>query len=175
MSSIGLGKTMTEAFSDLRIEQGTISMRAKEVIRLFEELKAKEEDADDLEVTTEMQEFCEVREALFDAIRDWYKRSGEQIADHPDSRTEDRIRRVHVFFNRIREKLRETRPLGLEEKESETDKIWLNAKVENFPESVVPAARFLAHKQEGWKARLRSGASSALEGWSSKDVNAGGG
>ena len=75
MSSIGLGKTMTEAFSDLRIEQGTISMRAKEMIRLYEELKGKEDDADDLEVTTEMQEYCEGREALFEAIRDWYKRS----------------------------------------------------------------------------------------------------
>ena len=31
MSSIGLSKTVTEAFADLRIEQGTISMRAKEV------------------------------------------------------------------------------------------------------------------------------------------------
>ena len=106
---------MTEAFADLRIEQGTISMRAKEVIRMYEELKGKEDEADDLEVTTEMQEYCEGRQALFDAIRDWYRRSGEQIADYPDGRTEDRIRRVHVFFNKIREKLRETRPLGLDE------------------------------------------------------------
>ena len=46
MSSIGLGKTMTEAFSDLKVEQGTISVRAKEVIRTYEELKAKEDDED---------------------------------------------------------------------------------------------------------------------------------
>ena len=59
MSSIGLSKTVTEAFADLRIEQGTISMRAKEVIKMYEELRAKEGDADDLEVTTEMQEYCE--------------------------------------------------------------------------------------------------------------------
>ena len=148
MSSIGLGKTMTEAFADLRVEQGTISLRAKELIKLYEELKGKEDQAEDLEITTEMQEYCEGRQALFDAIRDWYRRSGEQIADHPDNRTEDRMRRVHVFFNRIREKLRETRPLGLDEKECETDRIWLNAKVESFPESVVPAERFLTQKQE---------------------------
>ena len=162
MSSIGLGKTMTEAFADLRVEQGTISTRAKELIKMYEELKGRE-DEDDLEVTTEMQEYCEGRQALFDSIRDWYKRSGEHVADHQDNRTEDRIRRIHVFFNKIREKLRETRPLGLDEKECETDRIWLNAKVEGFPESVVPAERFLVQKQEGWKARLRSGASSALE------------
>ena len=46
MSSIGLGKTMTEAFADLRVEQGTISMRAKELIKMYEELKGKEDEAE---------------------------------------------------------------------------------------------------------------------------------
>ena len=100
VSSIGFSKTVTEAFSDLRIEQGTLSLRAKEIIKMYEELKEK--DAEDLEVTTEMQEYCEGREALFDAIREWYKRSGKQIADFPDSRTEGRIKRVHEFFYRIK-------------------------------------------------------------------------
>ena len=69
VSSIGFSKTVTEAFSDLRIEQGTLSLRAKEIIKMYEELKEKEKEADDLEITTEMQEYCEGREVLFDAVR----------------------------------------------------------------------------------------------------------
>ena len=160
VSSIGFSKTMTEAFADLRNEQAALSTRAKEIVKMYEELKGK--DAEDLEVTTEMQEYCEGREALFDAIREWYKKSGEQIADFQDSRTEGRIKRVHDFFDRIRAMLRVTQPLGINEKENDLDLEWLETKVDNFPEKTVPAARFSAQKQEGWKERLRSGASSAL-------------
>ena len=73
VSSVGFGRTLTEAFIDLRNEQRTLSTKSKEIVRLYEELRVK--DAEDLEVTTEMQEYCEGREALFDDIKDWYRRS----------------------------------------------------------------------------------------------------
>ena len=57
VSSIGFSKTVTEAFADLRNEQAALSTRAKEIVKMYGELKEK--DAEDLEVTTEMQEYCE--------------------------------------------------------------------------------------------------------------------
>ena len=145
--SIGFGRTLTAAFIELRNEQFVLATRAKEITKLYEELKDK--DAEDLEVTTEMQDYCEGREALFDDIRDWYRRSGERIADCPDQRTEIRIKRVHDYFERIRRQLRETQPLGMDEEESEVDRCWLNEKVSQFPEDIVPAARFKTNKLEG--------------------------
>ena len=126
-SSIGFGRTLTEAFIGLRNEQLVLSSQTKEVVRMYEGLKG--EDSEDLEVSTAMQEYCEVREALLDDIRSWYKRSGERIADHPDQRTEVRIKRVHDFFERIRGCLRETQPLGADEEEDIDDRDWLNKKV----------------------------------------------
>ena len=107
-SSIGFGRTMTEAFVELKNEQSALATRAKGIVRAYEELKDK--DAEDLEVATEMQDYCDCREALLDDIRSWYRRSGEKIADHPDQRTEVRIKRVHDFFERIRGCLRENSP-----------------------------------------------------------------
>ena len=108
VSSIGFGRTLTEAFIDLRNEQRVLSTKAKEIVKSYKELKGK--DPEDLEVTTEMQEYCEGREAFFDDIKDWYRRSGEQLADFPDHRTEVRIERVHDFLERVKGQLRETHP-----------------------------------------------------------------
>ena len=119
-SSMGFGRTLTEAFIGLRNEQSMLSTRTKGIANLYEELKDK--DAEDLEVITDMQDYCQGREALMDDIRSWYRRSGEQIADHPDQRTEVRIKRVHVFFERIRGHLRETRLLGVDEEEDLVDR-----------------------------------------------------
>ena len=62
VSSIGFGRTLTEAFIDLRNEQLVLSIRTKEIAKLYGELKDK--DAEDLEVSTAMQDYCEGREAL---------------------------------------------------------------------------------------------------------------
>ena len=145
-SSIGFGRTLREAFIDLRNEQLALLAQAKEVVRVYEGLKGQ--DSEDLEVSTAMQEYCEVREALLDDIRSWYKRSGEKIADHPNQRTEVRIKRVHDFFERIRGCLRETQPLGAVKGEDLPNRDWLNKNVVKFLEDIVPEARFATNKQE---------------------------
>ena len=54
-SSIGFEKTKTEAFEDLRAEQISLSTRIKEMVRLFNDLKDKEIEDEDLDVTATMQ------------------------------------------------------------------------------------------------------------------------
>ena len=97
-SSIGFDKTKTEAFEDLRAEQSSLLTRIKEMVRLFNDLKDKEIDDDDLGVTATLQAFTESREELIDSLIGWYQKSGRQIVENVDIRSKRRVERVHNFL-----------------------------------------------------------------------------
>ena len=75
-SAIGFGRSMTEAFDDLRTEQDRIVKCLKATVRTFRKLKTRgngeeEEEEDefkDLSESIATSRYCEDRERLFDSM-----------------------------------------------------------------------------------------------------------
>ena len=161
-SGIGFQTTLTPAFEDLKAEQASFSTRIQELVKLFNDLKDKPVDADDLDLTTTLQAFTESREDFMDSLRRWYARSGEAIVNHIDANSKRRVKRVHDFLEGVKRKLRTTTPLGLGEEEGEDNAAWLESKETQFPETVIPAGA-LDMKQD-LKHRLRGAGAALWEG-----------
>ena len=105
-SAIGFGRSMTEAFDELRTEQDRIVKCLKATIRTFRKLKTKgeeeEEDEDefkDLSESIETSRYCEDRERLMDSLRQWTFDSAFQISENfvDAEKDAERIQRILDF------------------------------------------------------------------------------
>ena len=135
-SAIGFGKSLTEAFSDLRAEQDRIVNCLKATVRTFRRLKAKEgeEDEDDedeefkdLSDSVATSRYCEDRERLLDSLRQWVFDSAYQIGENfvDSGKDAERIQRILDFVNKAKMMLRKTSPLGRQKQEREKDEQFL--------------------------------------------------
>ena len=105
-SAIGFGRSMTEAFDELRTEQDRIVKCLKATVRTFRKLKSKdreeeEEEEDefkDLSESIATSRYCEDRERLLDSLRQWTFDSAFQIGDNfvDAEKDAERIKRILI-------------------------------------------------------------------------------
>ena len=158
-SSIGFEKTRTEAFEDLRAEQASLTTRIGEMVRLFNDLKDKDFEGEELNASSTLQAFTESREELIDSLIGWYQKSGRQIAENVDVRSKQRVKRVHDFLEGAKRQIRRTRPLVKGEEEEAGTAEWLKREDLEFPEQIVPPG---ALDFNPIKERLRGAAAGIL-------------
>ena len=134
-SAIGFGKSMTEAFDELRTEQDRIVACLKSTIRTFRELKKKdgqeeegeEDEFKDLSESIATSRYCEDRERIMDSLRQWTFDAAYQISDNyvDAEKDADRIQRILDFINKAKTMLRLTTPLGRQTEERAKDAQFL--------------------------------------------------
>ena len=125
-SAIGFGRSMTEAFDELRTEQDRIVKCLKATVRTYRKLKTRgeeeEEEEDefkDLSESIATTRYCEDRERLMDSLRQWTFDSAFQIGENfvDAEKDAERIQRILDFVNSAKTMLRATTPLGRQTEE----------------------------------------------------------
>ena len=148
-SAIGFGRSMTEAFDELRTEQDRIVKCLKATIRTFRKLKTKgeeEEEEDefrDLSESIETSRYCEDRERLMDSLRQWTFDSAFQISENfmDAEKDAERIQRILDFVNKSKTMLRLTEPLGRQTEERAKDVQFLA--LFTTPEDILEMGRIV--------------------------------
>ena len=149
-SAIGFGRSMTEAFDELRTEQDRIVKCLKATVRTFRKLKTRgeeeEEEEDefkDLSESIATSRYCEDRERLMDSLRQWTFDSAFQIGDNfvDAEKDAERIQRILDFVNSAKTMLRATTPLGRQTEERTKDAQFLALFVS--PEDILEMGRIV--------------------------------
>ena len=156
-SAIGFGKSMTEAFDELRTEQDRIVACLKSTIRTFRELKKKEDQEEEEEDEDEFKDlsdsiatsrYCEDRERIMDSLRQWTFDAAYQISDNyvDAEKDADRIQRILDFVNKAKTMLRLTSPLGKQKDERAKDNQFLA--LFTTPEDILEMGRVVKKHME---------------------------
>ena len=101
---------------DKELDHGEIilSRRVDGVVKRYNEIKDIPLDLEKNncgEVFINQESYQEDREDLFDKLKTWYSWLGYQIASNVDANSKMRVKRVHVFLESAKMKLRRTTPL----------------------------------------------------------------
>ena len=144
-SSVTLGNcsiiSHSNVFVDFVSEQKSFSARVAALQIQFKDLKNREGefDADDLDLLNELTEYNLVRETVMDNIRSWYEKLGAQIGESSKEteQMENRSKRAHRVLQILKKKLSQTSPLGPEEQETRTNRLWLNEERTCFPPELL--------------------------------------
>ena len=132
--------TTEEAYDDLRAMKTAITTKAKEVVKIYRELKDIPDDDEDenVDATLRKIEYNSARGEAMEALRNWYVKTGEVIRMKPGTKPAIKIVGAHAFMKVIKGLLRKTTPLG-GGVEDEEDTEWLAEDREAFPMKVISA------------------------------------
>ena len=137
---VGFDEDTTQGIDYLKQLQNDITTKVNVIVQRYGELKDKkvddEDDEDSLTNLNAQQEYSDDRMQIFDDLRLFYFISGVTIRCCVDEKSEIRVKRVHVFVENSKKKLRKTQPLG--EEELDRNAIWLAMTTEKFSEEVIP-------------------------------------
>ena len=142
--AIGFGRSFTEAFDYLRVEQDRIVNCLKSTVRTFRKLKKEgEEEFKDLLDSIATSRYCEDRERLLDSLRQWAFDSAYQISKNfvDAEKDAERIQRILDFVNKAKTILRLTSPLGRQTEERGKDLQFLA--VLTTAEDILEMARII--------------------------------
>merc|ERR1739842_65070 len=131
--------TKEDAYDDLRAMKTAVTMKIKEVVRLYEELKdITDEGTKDLDEDSRKIDYDLARTEVMGDLQNWYVTTGETIREKPGMKPAMKVKAAHAYMKKAKAYLRKTTPLGGDEEEN-VDKEWLEEDREAFPLTIISA------------------------------------
>ena len=128
-------------FTDFVSEQKSFSARAAALLIQFDKLKERESEfvKEDLDLVNELTEYNTARETFMNDIRNWYDKLGMQISRTSKDEEErlNRSNRTHKVIRLLKKKISMTSPLGVDERETKKNRLWLSEEQSSFPPEMM--------------------------------------
>ena len=142
MSAIGLERTMTEAFQDLKGVQAEVQEKVTKVNDFYE--RVKDYVVDDSQngsgaILMELEQFDEDRHAAVEALAEYYARTAIAVNLHIDADSKKREKKIHRFVNNMKMSLLRTEEMAAEEYPNVEDQQFLKDQGKTFPVGMLPA------------------------------------
>ena len=142
ISAIGLEKTTTEEFQELKGLQAEVQEKVAKVADFYK--RVKDNVVDDSQdgsgaILMELEQFDEDRHGAVEALAEYYAKTAIAVSLYVDANSEKRVKKIHRFVNNMKKSLLRTQEMAAEDEPNTEDQQFLEEQGKTFPAGMLPA------------------------------------
>ena len=137
ISAIGLEKTMTEEFQELKGLQAEVSRQVDQVVDFYQRDFVVDESQNG-EILMDLENFDEERHAAVEALAEYYAKTASAVRVFIDDNSRKRVKKIHHFVNMMKVKLLQTKEMADDSFPNIQDQQFLKERDASFPVGMIP-------------------------------------